>query len=79
MIYCKEYQKLSADERFLLLDEVVQQLSRISSASFPRVYEQLTSAESKRRVIQLAINARLQQSMNMVDFLNSMESNLETD
>jgi len=78
-MYCKEYQKLNADERFVLLDQVVQQLSRISPVSYPRVYEQLTSADSKRRVIQLAINARLQQSMNMVDFLNSMESNLETD
>tara|TARA_R110000751_G_scaffold12047_1_gene41463 strand:+ start:2097 stop:2345 length:249 start_codon:yes stop_codon:yes gene_type:complete len=79
MTYCEEYQKLPLEKRFVLLKSISDELGRIDERSYPNVYAQLLSAESKRRTIQLIVNAKLQQSTKYNDVLKSIENTLETD
>ena len=79
MNYCKEYEKLSAERKFEVLESVTNELAKVNAVSYPNVYAQLTSSSSKRRVIQILVNAQLQQNSSVVDTLNALESNIETD
>lgn len=79
MNYCKEYQTLSAERRFQILESVNKELAKVNDVSYPNIYAQLISASSKRRVIQIIVNAQLKQNSNIVDTLNALESNIETD
>ena len=79
MIFCEQYQRLDDGKRFEMLNSVVNELAKVNSVSYPNIYAQLTSSESKRRIIQLVINEKLQQSGELVDVSRSIESTIETE
>jgi hypothetical protein len=78
-MYSEQFQKLNPEEQFEILRSVNDGLKSVTQSSYPNLYTQLTSSESKRRILHLVVNEKTDNNRSLLEIFSSIESNLETD